>query len=154
MPFWHFLRPPFVTNAKTAFVMTRGDDRVNRCSTGANTLSFIFASSSSQSRYLICFNMDPHYVFIQAAISFVTLNSFFDAVARAYTTFHCWIIVTCNYGNYGISKIIKWLYDHLVYSFSFHWFRGAIMIFWHSWSTNTFVHSAWAHILQHFDIHL
>ena len=29
MLFWHFLRPPFVTSAKTAFVTTRGDDRVN-----------------------------------------------------------------------------------------------------------------------------
>ena len=28
MPFRHFLRPPFVTSAKTAFVTTRGDDRV------------------------------------------------------------------------------------------------------------------------------
>ena len=28
MPFRHFLRPTFVTNAKTAFVTTRGDDSV------------------------------------------------------------------------------------------------------------------------------
>ena len=27
MPFRHFLRPPFVTNVKTAFVTTRRDDR-------------------------------------------------------------------------------------------------------------------------------
>ena len=28
MPFWHFLQPPFVTSAKTAFVTTHRDDRV------------------------------------------------------------------------------------------------------------------------------
>ena len=29
MPFLHFLRLPFVRNAKTAFLTTHGDDRVN-----------------------------------------------------------------------------------------------------------------------------
>ena len=28
MPFWHFLRLPFVTNAETAFLTKHGDDRV------------------------------------------------------------------------------------------------------------------------------
>ena len=52
MPFWHFLQLPFVKNAKTAFVTTRGDDRVNvlcqRYSTGVAIAQFLSASQKEK----------------------------------------------------------------------------------------------------------
>ena len=176
MPFWHFLQLPFVKNAKTAFVTTRGDDRVNvlcqRYSTGVAIAQFLSASQKEKpseddifnQRYLryssLTSTFEHTYVILICQRFYLTQSrNWKGSLVRFHTTAQklrnnfisdFLLCASIDYNRYrSITRTLLWLYYRFVLTVY-------ILLIFASWNKSTFqAHFTDAisflfHILHHF----